>query len=197
MGSIINKYSVACLCLLIAACSSTARRDQPREYLDQQTAATVTVVDQPLVFARERPEFAANVRDYVTLAAAAVNRSGKVSYALLAYFWSTVDARGATGASVTDKTPVIVADDRRILLKTPERSARDAGIGAPLHAPPGMNATPMVFTTDLATLRFMASARQLSVRAGNDVAENAYELWSDQRSALLAFVNRMKPHERN
>src|SRR5205085_7065875 len=72
-------------------CSSDLGEKQPREYLDEDTAATVTVVGEPLVFAYAIPALAANQRDYVTLAAAAVNRNGKVSYVLIAYFWSTID----------------------------------------------------------------------------------------------------------
>jgi len=77
----------------LGACVAVAGDKQPREYLDEETAATVTVVAEPLVFALPRPELAANVRDYVTLAAAAVDRNGKLSYVLIVYFWSTVDPR--------------------------------------------------------------------------------------------------------
>ncbi|TLY67241.1 MAG: hypothetical protein E6K46_11310 [Gammaproteobacteria bacterium] len=79
--------------LVLGAYAALAGEKQPREYLDEDTAATVTVVGEPLVFAYAHPTLAANQRDYVTLAAAAVNRNGKVSYVLIAYFWSTIDPR--------------------------------------------------------------------------------------------------------
>jgi hypothetical protein len=53
-------------------CAALAGDKRPREYLDEETAATITVVGDPLVFACAQPNLAANVRDYVTLAAAAV-----------------------------------------------------------------------------------------------------------------------------
>ena len=53
----------------LGAGAALAGDKQPREYLDEQTAATITVVAEPLLFALPRPELAANVRDYVTLAA--------------------------------------------------------------------------------------------------------------------------------
>ena len=37
------------------------------------------------------------MRDYVTLAAAAVNRSGKTDYVLVAYDWTTFDEHGRSG----------------------------------------------------------------------------------------------------
>src|SRR5258706_12201867 len=75
---------------------------QPEEYLDEQTGATVDVVDAPLVFARDRSERAANLRDYVTVAAAAVNRGGKLEYVLVAYVWSTLDPRYAPASALAD-----------------------------------------------------------------------------------------------
>lgn len=59
----------------VGDCSVAPARSGPAEYLDENTGATITTVDQPLVFAVERNDVAANLRDYVTLAAAAVNRS--------------------------------------------------------------------------------------------------------------------------
>ena len=41
-------------CALLAACSSLPESAEPAEYLDQRTGATITVVDHPLVFARDR-----------------------------------------------------------------------------------------------------------------------------------------------
>ncbi len=77
--------------VLIAGCSSAPAIPQPHDYLDEQTGATVTSVEAPLVFARERSERAANLRDYVSVVAASVNRGGKVEYVLIAYVWSTLD----------------------------------------------------------------------------------------------------------
>src|SRR6266481_1480979 len=70
---------------------------EPSEYLDQTTAATITVVAKPLIFAHERPELAAHARDYVTLAAASVNRGGAIEHFIFAYLWSTVDDRNRNG----------------------------------------------------------------------------------------------------
>ena len=163
---------------------------QPQEYLDEQTGATVTVVDSPLIFARERTERAANLRDYVTLAAASVDRGGKLEYVLIAYVWSTLDPRYAPASELADAL-LLIADDRRIRLEANGKTSSDLGIALPVHAPPGQEIKPLVFPTDLATLRFIAVARSLAVQTtlGEDTVD--YELWDDQRRALERYVRFM------
>jgi hypothetical protein len=177
--------------LALCACAAFAGDKQPREYLDEDTAATVTVVGEPLVFAYARPELAANARDYVTLAAAAVDRTGKVSYVLIAYFWSTVDPRLRRDALPSPDTLVVQADDRRIELHLQGHSTHEAGIGAPVHAPSGADATPNVYRSDLGTVRFIGEARHLSIVVDSDPAPITYELWEDRRVALRNFVHHM------
>jgi len=157
------------------------------EYLDTQTGATVTVVERPIVLARERSERAANLRDYVNLSAAAVNRGGKREYVLVAYVWSTLDARFSP---VNDaRELILVADDRRLMLGANGKSPADLGIARPVHAPKGQKVLPLVFPTDLDTLRFLAASRTLSVQVGAEGEELAYELWEDGRPAFARFVD--------
>ena len=163
---------------------------QPEEYLDEQTGATVDVVDSPLVFARERSERAANLRDYVTLAAASVDRGGNLEYVLIAYVWSTLDPRYAPASALADSL-LLIADDRRIRLESNGKTPSDLGIARPVHAPPGQDVKPLVFPTDLATLRFIAAARRVAVQTqlGEDMV--SYELWDDQRLSLNRYVRFM------
>ena len=186
------RVSAALAALLVfGACAALAGEKQPREYLDEDTAATVTVVGEPLVFAYAHPALAANQRDYVTLAAAAVNRNGKVSYVLIAYFWSTIDPRLRQDPLASPAQPVIQADDRRIELHLQGHSPHEAGIGQPVHAPPGVDATPNVYGTDLGTVRFIGEARELTIVVDSDPAPITYELWEDHRVALRNFVHHM------
>ena len=180
---------VAALALWTA--SAAAGGVAPLEYLDQETAATITVVGEPLVFALPRPDLAANARDYATLAAAAVNRAGKISYVLIGYFWSTVDARLRRDPLPAAEPFALQADDRRLPLVLAGHEPRDAGIGERVHAPPGSAAEPNVYRTDLATLRSVAAARRLTVLAESNGAPLSYDLWQDRRPALAAFVRHM------
>ena len=173
--------------VLDAGCTSAPVIPRPQEYLDEHTGATVTVVDSPLVFARERTELAANLRDYVTLAAASVNRGGKVTYVLIAYVWSTIDARYAPASALADSL-LLMADDRRIKLSANGKTPAELGIARAVQAPAGQDVKPLVFPTDLDTLRFVAAARSLAAQAtlGEDTV--SYELWDDQRRALDRYV---------
>lgn len=176
---------------VLGSCAALAADKQPREYLDEDTAATVTVVGEPLVFAYSQTALAANQRDYVTLAAAAVDRNGKVSYVLIAYFWSTVDPRLRHDPVPSPEALVVQADDRRIELHLAGHDAHEAGIGEHVHAPPGSAATPNVYRTDLNTIRFIGQARQLSVIVDSDPSPIPYDLWEDRRVALRNFVEHM------
>ena len=130
--------------LWLAAATALAGSAPPQEYLDEETAATITVVGEPLVFANERRDLAANARDYVTVAAAAVNRSGKITYVVIAYFWSTVDPRLRPDLLLSPPVLSLQADDRRLELHLAGHSAHEAGIGRPVHEPPGSPVTPNV-----------------------------------------------------
>jgi hypothetical protein len=185
--------SVVPALLLLALGASVARAgDEPREYLDDTTAATITVVSEPMVFAAARPDLAANVRDYVTLAAAAVDRSGRMSYVIIAYYWSTVDPR-LRRAPVPAPDPLLLqADDRRIRLSSGGQTAREAGIGMAVHAPTGSDAPPHTYPTDLATLRYICEARRLSIIADTELEPlGAFALWQDGRPALREFVRHL------
>ncbi len=180
---------LAGLLFALCACVAAPSLESPNDYLDEATGATVSVVGKPIVFAHERRELAANTRDYITMAAGSVNRAGKINYVLIAYFWSTVDARNAPGSAPVLDPLTIAADDRRIVLRLEGHSAQEAGIGIPVHAPPGRDALPNVYRTDLGTLRFISEARSLAVVADLPGASPvSYDVWEDQRAALKALV---------
>jgi hypothetical protein len=159
----------------------------PLEYLDEQSGATVTAMDKPLLFARDRSERAANLRDYVTMTAAMINRGGKRDCLLIAYIWSTLDARYEPARPVADSL-VLVADDRRIRLDATGGTPGDFGITRAIGAPAGRTVKPLVFPTDLATLRYIAAARTLLVQANVGEETVSYALWEDQRRALDRLV---------
>jgi hypothetical protein len=177
--------------LALLCCAAFAGEPSPLEYLDEDTGATVTVVEEPLVFEYGRRDLAANGHDYATLAAASVNRGGKVEYVLIVYFWSTVDPRLRTDSLPVAEPLILQADDRRISLKLRGHSAHEAGIGTAIHAPPVGNARPNVYGTDLATVRFIGAARQLTLLADSDGTTLSYGLWTDRRPALQQFVRHM------
>ena len=174
-------------CGWLVSCATVPEASAPSEYLDEQTGATVTAVDKPVVFARDRSERAANLRDYVTIAPAAVNRGGNREVVLVAYIWSTLDARFEPAKADTNSL-VLVADDRRIRLNANGKTPADLGIARAVYAPPGQAVKPLVFPTDIATLRFIAATRSLQVQTSIDDVVVSYEIWDDQRAAVDRFA---------
>jgi hypothetical protein len=165
----------------------------PQEYLDDRTAATVSVVAKPLVFARERRELAAHARDYVTVAACSVNRSGAVDYFFLVYFWSTLDRRDRPGGRdlPAPEDLTIAADDRLIRLKLLGHQPQEAGVGSALHSPPHRHWTLNVYRTDLATLRFLSAAGHIAVVTDSTEGAVTYEPWGDDQRSLRGLVARL------
>jgi len=184
------KFLATCLSLFMVSCSTPVTVHEPRQYLDPQTAATVTMMESPFVFSQEHVELAANVRDYANVAAVVVNQSGKVSYFLLTYLWSTVDRRVAS-SHLQVQRPVLLADDRTITLQTKGLNLLDAGLHYAPHHPNADNATESIAVVDLDTLRYLSNARHLRFRIGGDADQSIYELWNDQRESLLALVHHM------
>jgi hypothetical protein len=168
----------------------------PLEYLDQQTGATITVVGRPLVLIDKRQSsMASNASDFVTLAAAAVNTSGKVSYVLIAYFWSTGVPRHREGAALGAERVILQVDDQQIELAPRGRSAREIGIGVPIYPPPFGDTTPYLYAIDLATFRLMSESRQLTLHVESSGSPLNYELFEDGRVAVRQFVLHMTANE--
>jgi hypothetical protein len=73
--------------------------------------------------------------DYVSLTAAAVDRSGKYTYVLIGYFWFLGAPEPSQNVCVDRAHLVLQLGDRRIELEPFDGSARDAGISQPIHRP--------------------------------------------------------------
>jgi hypothetical protein len=182
-----SRYLTFVSCALLASgfagcAGAPASAPEPLQYLDPVTAAMVTGVSSPMVFARAHQDVSANSRQYLTVAAVSVNRSGHYEYLLLVYLWSTVDPR--LGA---DRHPgqnlIWLADDRAIRLVRDGRTLREAGISRPLYVH-----RPRIYRTDRQTLLFLSSAKRLRlVLEGGDDAR-PFEIWTDERRALGALA---------
>jgi hypothetical protein len=175
------------LCLL--SCKAAAPR-HPNEYLDSLTAAMVSSVTAPMIFARAHPDVAANARQYATVVGASVNHSGRYEYVLLVYIWSTIDARLGAGAHPGD-TLVFLADDRAIRLQRDGRSMKEVGIAKPLLPPLHTRGPPRLYRTDRATLQFISTARHVRMQLEGDQDARPFDVWKDGRRELgqLAATN--------
>ena len=162
------------------------------EYLDEHTGAHLAVVGRPLTFALERSTLAANARDYVSLAAAEVDRSGHAQTYLIGYFWSTIDRRKkAAGSAPADLTVALFADGRWLRLAPESTIPADLSASPKLLAPPAAAAVEAVYRVTEEQLRYLADSRSiilhLAAAAEDDPDAEPYQLWTDGRRELSAF----------
>jgi hypothetical protein len=150
--------------VILAGC---AHRDDltEREYLDERTAATVTV-GRPLVLACDRSDLGVNARDYVTLVGVDVNRAGQHATYVVGYAWSTLDKRGVDEGDV-DYT--LVADDRVLALEPMSGSFQSLGMAEPPFPAPSRDAVPLAAPATAEALQYFVendSVRVVRTRGG-------------------------------
>ena len=158
----------------------------PLQLFDENSGATVFTVDQPIVMARGRSDVAANVRDYVTLAAMQEDRGGNW---LIAHRWSTVDPRIDPAHCDVAGTLILVADGRSIVLipvsQPPKFFNRKDWLFLPERS-----ATSWAYAVDVPTLRFLAGTQYLSLRFPDDRFPVTYSIWADGRKDLQGLLDK-------
>jgi hypothetical protein len=167
---------------------------EPRSVLDERSGASLTVVDQPLILARERRDVAVQARDYLTLVAAEINESGRRRLVWALHQWSTIDARAADEKPLPSATLMLIADGRDMRLVPIADSAATAYSRNPaLMAPEDANAVTTLYGVDEATLEFVATSRQLSASFPDARLSLPFLLWADGRPALSRFLQELQP----
>jgi hypothetical protein len=186
------RAAIALVLISLCACTDGRPAGIPsagsREIFDERTGDTLSVVRRPLVFARERTDVAAHARDYVTLAAVETDRSGEYSDYLLLYRWSTVDRRMSAPPDVRAGRLRILTDGRAIDLTPLEELP--VSVTPQLHAPKRADAVIRAYRIDVATLRHMATSRELTVRLPQETLDTPFKMWADGRKALGEFAAR-------
>jgi hypothetical protein len=162
---------------------------EPRVVLDERTGASLTVVDQPLVLARERRDVAVQARDYITLVAAEINEEGRRRLVWVAHQWSTIDTR-ATDFQPTPGAPLLlVADGRDLRLsQIADREAANFAQNRALLAPDDANVTTTVYAVDAATLEYVATSTTLSAAFPESRLALPFVIWTDGRGAVLRLL---------
>ena len=175
---------------MLSACAS--RLPAPaHEIFDEQSGLTLEVVSMPFIFARERGDVAAHARDYATLVAAEIDRSGAYSDFLLLYRWSTVDRRMSAAPPTSAGALRIVADGRAIDLQPLPRVPIGLTQGHALYVPPHGDAVPRAYAVDAALLRYIAASHNLTLRMPQEELSTPFTLWQDGREALAKFLQNL------
>jgi hypothetical protein len=175
--------------LLLGACASIADGPPVQEYLDPQTAMTIRVVGEPFVYARDVPELAANVRDYLYVGAIELNNMGVRKHYWALISWSTIDRNrtGLTLPSLPDKLELPLATaTREYPLATHE--PRSIGAGEPVLQPPAGYLGESWFLTTPADLRAFAAAPPATIDVMVDGVRQTFVLWKRADAPLAAFI---------
>ena len=176
---------------LLAACVSVGpRAPGSSDILDEETGNTLLVATAPLVFARSRLDVAAHARDYATLVAVEVDISGGYRDYLLLYRWSTVDKRMTAPPEPDQGQLRLMAGGRVIDLKPMDVLPVSLNHKHELHVPDHADVVAHSYEVDVATLRFMASSRDLLVQMPQERFAAPFALWEDGTKALLQFSQR-------
>ncbi len=157
----------------LAGCASEQPAG-PREYLDERTAATITVAGESMVFAYDRPELGVNARDYVTLTAVDVNTAGRHATHLVGYAWSTLDKRAV---KESDSHYAIVADDRTLSLQAMPEGFRSIGVNEPPIPVPSRDALPLTAPVTRDQLQFLRDTPGVRVVRTRDGVMERFDLW--------------------
>lgn len=181
------------LVLTALTCSTMRPCNASAEIFDEDTGSTLLVVSKPMVFARARSDVAAHARDYATLVAVENDRSGEYIQYLLLYRWSTVDPRMSPPPAADEGELKILADGRTIDLKPLERPPTSLAQRRALHVPRHSDIVYQSYRVDSATLHFMATSREISVRMPQEQLDTPFTLWEDGRAALAQFLERAAP----
>jgi hypothetical protein len=159
-----------------------------REVLDDQNAETLFVATAPLVFARDRQDVAAHAHDFATLTAVDVDKSGQFADYLILYRWSTVDTRMSPPPPADAGHLQIVADGRVIDFDPLDNLPLTVNQRQILHAPAHGVVVTHAYRIDVATLRFIATSREIFVKMPREPLDTPFRLWEDGRGALARFL---------
>jgi hypothetical protein len=179
---------VAFFAALLGACA-TSQDVGPREFLDEQTSATITIVAHPVIFVSEtegprgldraRGTFGQDAnRDYLELYGIDVNRMGTHRQYFVIQKWLTPD--NAESRAILE----LMVDGSTIELRATPDDPRKLGISAPPAPTFSKSSKWWYFPTDTATLRRIAGASGLDASLVIGEQRTAYEIFTDGRAQL-------------
>jgi len=162
------------------------------DYLDPKTVNTVTHLSAPIVFAREEPSLAANVRDYLYAGPVEVNQMGEIRYYLWFGEWSTIDRLPANSdePSVADNP----AEKLVVWLDGQPNALTDnqpPTLGRMPYSGPVDSLRSVFFRVSRDQLRQMAVAKSIAVQLQGTAGARRYQLWSGDQ-ATFAMISDLR-----
>jgi hypothetical protein len=173
--------------LVVGGCTTDSTRVS--EYLDPQTAVTIRALAEPLIYAHEAPELAANARDYLSLGVVEVNNMGARTHYLALVSWSTIN-RARVGVAPTpapERIEVALGGTTREWAPR-SHEARSLGVGGTLFRPPSGYAGESWYAVTVADLRALAATPPSSITLLQESGRITYLAWRGADAALAEFV---------
>lgn len=155
----------------------------PREYLDERTAATITMAAQPWIFNR------ANVNpqlDFVHLYAIDVNRMGDHrKYLAIVKYWPAPEHE-----QQADLVPALEVrfETEAVTLPAAQGDLRTHGVGQPLDPTAPRSAKTWLYPVEPEMLKRIAAAADISVALLANGTRADYVVWRDGRAELSEFA---------
>lgn len=152
----------------------------PREYLDEQTAATITVVAEPWVFSREGTE---PQLDFINLYAIDVNRMGDHHmYLVVAHYWRDRSVQGLR--------PVLEVHtgEKSFSFRAIDTAPREIGVGQTIDPKAPRSAGYWFYPIDAASLTAVAGNKHLTVALVLGDQRVPYIVWRDGSAELGEFA---------
>jgi hypothetical protein len=166
--------------MLTTACSITPATS-PREYLDEQTAATITVVAEPWIFTRSGETVQL---DSLNLYAIDVNRMGDHrKYLVVARYWPDRAAGNANAPTLQ-----LQSSQADVTLQAATDNARTLGIGQPIDASAPASTRYWFYPIDRAQLQSLASSSKLTAVLIDGEFRADYTQWRDGSAQLSEFA---------
>ncbi len=170
------------LCLSLCACG-TERVVTPREYLDERTAATITVVRDPWIFTRGTVSAGSGeYRDFLHLYAVDVNRMGEHKQYVAALIPEQV-------SDVADPPQLeLKAAGWSMGLQASHVETREIGIAQPVAESYALAASWWYFPVDKQKLATIANAPDFEAVLVWDDERTSYAMWRSGREELSEFT---------
>lgn len=176
---------IACLSLIGVGCASTPDHT-PREYLDERTAATITVVADPWIFSRERTNDTRDARDFLNVYALDVNRMGDhQQYFAVEQSLPLVDDMGV---ELPPPTLQLRTPSGVVSLEPSTVEPRELGIAQPVAESYTPAATWWYFPVDKPTLKTLARSQEVQATLVAGDVQAPYVLWRDGRTEVEALT---------
>jgi hypothetical protein len=175
--------------LFVLAGCATQSGVAPREYLDETSAATITVAAKPWVFVEAPSTAAGGTRDFLDMYAIDVNRSGDHrQFLAVLQWWPREHAQDPPVAKTLD----LVLGDRTVALDASTDQPGKLGVVRPLNSAAPSGSQWLFFPVDKQLLQDLSVATLSGATLASGGSSTQYATWKDARNEMAAFTTTLR-----